>query len=296
MKRLFCIALLLFPAASFAASKEILELNRQLADLTDLVKKLQSSLDEKSNSLDGLQRQTLENAIKAATMVSMLQTGINEKLDQQAKTVGSPVAAVTSKVDTMTSEFSALKESVLDLTKLMQKLDLRIVELSAKIDTIRSPPSAPGAVPVPNAGGSPPQGMQPQKLYDDAMRDKGGGNLDLALQGFDDYLKYFGATDLAPNAQFQVGEIYYQKNDFENAIKSFDLVLERWPENNKTPDAHYMKGMSLLKSGKRTAAGKEFLDVIDGYPTSDAAAKARTQRKALGLSVPAAAPAKKRKR
>ena len=37
-------------------------------------------------------------------------------------------------------------------------------------------------------------------LYDNAMRDKGSGKLDLALQEFTDYLKWYGNTELAPNA------------------------------------------------------------------------------------------------
>ena len=32
------------------------------------------------------------------------------------------------------------------------------------------------------------------------------------------------------------------------------------PENNKTADATYMKGMALLKSGQRNEAAREFLE------------------------------------
>ena len=65
------------------------------------------------------------------------------------------------------------------------------------------------------------------------------------------------------------------------------VMLERYPENNKTPDAMYMKGMSLLKQTRRNDAAKEFLTLIQKYPNAEVAAKARAQRRALGLSVPA---------
>jgi len=43
-------------------------------------------------------------------------------------------------------------------------------------------------------------------------------------------------------------------------VKAFDAVLERFPENPKTPDALYMKGVSLMKAGRRTdAAWEEFI-------------------------------------
>ena len=121
------------------------------------------------------------------------------------------------------------------------------------------------------------------------MKDRTGGNFDLALQGFEEYLKYFANTELAPNAQFYIGQIYYDKNDFPSAIRAFDTVLEKFPENNKTPDAMYMKGMALLKSTQRNAAAQEFLTLIQKYPNADVTPKARQQRKALGLSVPSAA-------
>jgi tol-pal system protein YbgF len=124
------------------------------------------------------------------------------------------------------------------------------------------------------------------------MRDRSGGNPDLALQGFQEYLKWFGTSELAPSAQFYVGQIYYDKGDFDNAVKAFDTVLERFAENNKTAEAMYMKGMSLLKSGQRTQAGQEFLTVIQKYPNSGVAPNAKVQRKALGLSVPGSAAAK----
>ncbi|MEJ7605912.1 MAG: tetratricopeptide repeat protein [Bryobacteraceae bacterium] len=120
------------------------------------------------------------------------------------------------------------------------------------------------------------------------MRDRSGGNFELAIQGFQEYLKYFSTTELAPNAQFYIGQVHFDKNDYSNALQAFDLVLERFPENNKTADAMYMKGMTLLKAGQRNEAGKEFLNVIQKYPNAEVTAKARSQRKALGLNIPGA--------
>ena len=65
------------------------------------------------------------------------------------------------------------------------------------------------------AAAGPPAGLSAQQLYDSAMRDRSGGNPDLALQGFQEYLKWFGTSELAPNAQFYVGQIYYDKGDFD---------------------------------------------------------------------------------
>ena len=123
-------------------------------------------------------------------------------------------------------------------------------------------------------------------MYETALRDRSGGNLDLALQGFQEYLRYYGNTELAPNAQFYIGQITTIRTSSQPALQAFDAVLEKYPENNKTADAMYMKGMTLLKTGLRNEAAREFLNVITKYPNTEVAAKARIQRKALGLSVP----------
>jgi TolA-binding protein len=74
-------------------------------------------------------------------------------------------------------------------------------------------------------------------------------------------------------------------------------VLEKYPNNSKTADAMYAKGMALVKLGRRTDGADEFAQLIKDNPKSDLATKACDQRKSMGLNcaVPrAGAPAKKR--
>jgi tol-pal system protein YbgF len=223
---------------------------------------------------------------------------LRERLSQQLIT---PVANLSTKMDQMSTDFNGVRESVSDLNERLGKIQTQIVDLSNTVKVLQSPPAPPpgaGTVPgtmAPGAPAGPPAGMSAKQVYESALRDQSGGNLDLAQQGFEEYLKWFSDTELAPNAQFYIGEISYSKNDFANAIKAYDAVLERFPENNKTPDAMFKKGMALLRSGQRNQAGQEFLAVIQKFPNSEVAQKARAQRKALGLSVPStAAPAAKR--
>ena len=121
--------------------------------------------------------------------------------------------------------------------------------------------------------------------YTNAYRDYIGGKYDLAMQEFNDYLKYFSNTALAPNVQYYIGDVYYKKQDYANAVQAFDAVLEHFGENNKTPDAQYMKGMSLLGLGKNDAAAREFRDAYMHYPDTQIAAQAKARLKELGLNV-----------
>ena len=266
-----------------APAKEIVQIQRDIALLQDQIRTMQQSTDERLVKLTTLVEQALQSSVKANTSLAVLESGLRDRLSQQ---LAAPITGVSTKVDQMSTDFTSVRESVADVSERMSKIQAQLVEMNNTIKTIQAPPPPP-----PGATGTasgPPTGVSPTQLYESALRDRSSGQLDLAMQGFQEYLKWFSNTELAPNAQFYVGQIFYDKADFRGAITAFDTVLEKYPENNKTPDAMYMKGMSLLKDGQRTQAGQEFLLVIQKYPTSEVATKARAQRKALGLSVPAA--------
>ena len=105
----------------------------------------------------------------------------------------------------------------------------------------------------------------------------------MALQEFSDYLKFYGNTELAPNAQYYVAWIHASQGQYDTAVKEYDMVLEKYPDNNKTPDALYGKGVALTKMGRRTDGAKEFQELMKRFPTSGLASQACTQLTNMGL-------------
>jgi len=219
-------------------------------------------------------------------------------MKQQQQSLNGPVANVGQKLDQMSEDFRAVRESVLDMNTRMGKLDAKMADLQNLINTIRSAPAAPppatGAVVAPGdasaAPTGPPAGMQAETTYTNAFRDYQAGKYDIAFQEFSDYLKYFGNTQFAPNAQYYLADISYRKQDFSTALTTFDVVLEKYPDNAKTPDAHYMKAMCLMSLGRNDAAAREFRDVYARYSDldPDIAAKAKARLRDMGLTVAAA--------
>jgi tol-pal system protein YbgF len=305
----FC-TLAVFAPAMFGASKEMIELQRDVYQLQEQLRTLQSSLDQKLATLQTMVQQSSEQAARTNTAVEVLRSNIGDTLKQQQSSVVGPVQNVGSKLEQMAEDFRAVRESVLDMNNRLSKLDAKVTDLQTSLTVIKNPPPAPGGgassgMPlttpgfVPSATSAPPAGVQADSTYTNAFRDYMSGNYDIASQEFNDYLKYFSTTGLAPNAQYYVGDIFFRKKDYENAIVAFDAVLEHYSENSKTPDAHLMKGRSLLALGKRDAAAREFREVVSRYGNSEAAPKAKSLLRDLGLSAPgsaAAAPAKARAR
>jgi tol-pal system protein YbgF len=291
MYRRLVLFTLFASSISLAASREIVELQRDVASLQEQVRVLQRTIDERMAALSTLVEQSLNSTNKTNTSVAVLESGLRERLGQQ---LSAPVANMSSKLDQMSTDFSSVRETISDLNERMSKVQTQLVDLNNTVKVLQSPPPPPGLGSTGAVEGQPPAGLSAQQLYESALKDRSSGNFELAMQGFQEYLKWFPTTELAPNAQFYIGSLHYDKSDFNNAITAFDAVLERFPENNKTADAMFMKGMSLLKSGQRNQAGQEFLEVIQKYPNAEITAKAKAQRKALGLSVPAT-PVKRRR-
>jgi TolA-binding protein len=284
-RRVVLAFLLLSAGRGFAASREILALQRDVAQIQDQLRMLQQSQDQKLATLSTLAQQALDAANKANTAVRVLESGIQTHLKDQEKNVVAPVAGVGLRVDQMTGGLQSLRESITDVTSRLGKLQQQVMDLNNAVKTIGTP-GAPPPPPAPGGGTASSEAPQipAETLYANAMRDRTGGKAELALAEFGDYLKLYGNTDLAPRAQFYIAEIHYQLGDYNSAMSEFDTVIERYPSNDLTADALYMKGMSLVKLGRPTQGNQELRNLVRKYPTSSAAAKACTQIKAAGQS------------
>jgi len=290
------IVLVFFAAAPFAfgASKEIQELQRDVSILQDQIRNLQKDFTEKLAVVQTQVQNTLDAVNRTNGLVNGMERVFNDTMRQQQQGVVGPVQAVGQKLDQMSEDFRAVRESVLDMNTRMGKLDAKLADLQNLVNTIRTPPPPPpgsdtgtGTAPATTTPAGPPANLSADTLYSNGYRDYQTGKYDLAIQEFNDYLKYFPNTQFASNAQYYIGDIYYKRNDFPSALQGFDAVLERFPDGNKTADAHYMKALCLLKLNRNDSAAAEFRDVVRRYSDldPDLAAKARARLKEMGLTV-----------
>ena len=293
-RALSVLAVLALPILAPAASREIQELQRDVGMLQDQVRTLQKSQDdkmmaltEKLTALQVLAQQSVDAANRANTGVAVIQNGSSQNLKDLENKVVAPVAGLSARVDQMSTDFRTLQQAVSDLTTLMGKLQAQITDLSNAVKVIQTPAAPPPA----SSGGGPPAAANDvptepaSQLYADATRDRTSGKLDLALDEFSKYLRWYPDTSLAANAQYWIASIHYQQGDYDNALKEFDTVLEKYPEktNNKIPEALYYKGMSLVKLGRRTQGADEFMELLKRFPNHDLARQACSQRVSMGL-------------
>lgn len=288
---------ILFAGSSFGASKEIMELQRDIAQLQSQMQALQSSQDQKLAAIQALVTQSLDAAVKANTSVSVLAATVNQTLERELNTRMTPITGLAAKVDNTNNDVAEVRNSVADLNSSLNKILQKLGDLNDAVKVLQAPAAAPPVA----AGGGPPPGT-PQTppaavLFSNGVRDQNGGKFDLAVSEFTDFLKFYPEDPNAASAQLNIGEIHRQQGKTELAAQDFDAIIERYPASDITPDAYFMKGMSLKESGKKTDAIATFRSLIAKYPRKDQASQAKEQLRTMGVSLtaPAATPARRKK-
>jgi tol-pal system protein YbgF len=265
------LTLLIAPPAS-AANKEHQQLMADLRMLQEQAQLLQNMIG------------TLNEALKAVTA----------RLEQQAETNRKSFADEKLLIDTLTKDLSIIREKVDDN-------NVRVGSLAQEVDALRqlvqqalarqpgqtSDLTPPGSTLTPPAGAgastpAPPPattprlaGASPTKTYEQAYGDYAAGLWDLAIDGFEAFLKDFPTATQADEAQFYIGRAYLQDAKYDKAVEAFDKVIRNYSSSNNVPSAYFLKGVALRSLKQADAAREAWDTVIKKYPDTPAASQAK---------------------
>jgi len=125
-------------------------------------------------------------------------------------------------------------------------------------------------VPLPKTGAQ-ASTAEPLTVYQEARAALGRREHAAAIAGFKRFLERWPSHDYADNAQYWLGESYYDQADYQTALVEFRAVVQRYPNGNKAPDALLKVGYCLAKLGENAAASDVLAQVAQIYPKTDAA-------------------------
>lgn len=288
------VAILLFGmvAPGFGQNRDIIQLQQSVALLLGSVRELQRSFDERM----AVTRTLLEQSSDRTNQFQDRMTRLNAAVVDLQTALQNSVANASQKVDNLGNQIEGLHASLEELRARLDKLSQQV----AKIETMSQTISSSGTVPVPGIGtepGASPSAVAnapaPDVLYNTALRDYTSGNYSLALQEFTDYLRYYPNTSLASNAQFYIGDLYYQQGQFEKAIQEYDKAIEQYPSGNKSAAAQLKKGFALINLTLRAQGIQELQSLIRRFPNTPEAALAQEKLTALESEPPPRAPARR---
>jgi tol-pal system protein YbgF len=119
--------------------------------------------------------------------------------------------------------------------------------------------------------------ITPTSAFNLAYNDYLNGKYDLAVAGFQRFVKDFPGTSLTPNAYYWLGESAYQQKDYVRAMHSFEYLSTEYPGNEKVPAALFKSGLAAGETGDLAKSKKNLKRVIEEFPTSDEAKLAKNK-------------------
>ena len=278
------------PRPAEAVARELIELQRDVTSLLQGQKDLSTQVTQDNTVMKTLIGQSGDNVNKLASTMGSLQKSVQDvqaNSGARLDTMSTQVQGLSDNLEEIKSRLGKLNQQLVDLQNTVQSLD-------AKISGGNAPPtSATGAAtPTGSAGSSnssavPAGAPSADTLYSNGLRDITSGKYDLARAEFQDYLKYYGETDLASNAQFYLGEIAYSQKKYDDAVAEYEKVLNNYPKSFKLAPARLKKGMALIELGQKPGGIRELREVVKRYPGTEEDRRARARLKELGVAVTA---------
>ncbi len=277
------------PRPAEAVARELIELQRDVTSLLQGQKDLSTQVTQDNTVMKTLIGQSGDNVNKLAATMGSLQKSVQ---DVQANS--------GARLDTMSTQVQGLSDNLEEIKSRLGKLNQQLVDLQNTVQSLDAKISG-GAVPAPATGTATPTGSagssnssavpagapSADTLYSNGLRDITSGKYDLARAEFQDYLKYYGETDLASNAQFYLGEIAYSQKKYEDAVAEYERVLNNYPKSFKLAPARLKKGMALIELGQKPGGIRELREVVKRYPGTEEDRRARAKLKELGVAVAA---------
>ncbi len=102
-----------------------------------------------------------------------------------------------------------------------------------------------------------------------------------SITAFQDFLKKYPASTLAPNAYYRMGAAYYALKDYKNAVNSYMTAASKYPTSETAPNALYNAAMGYQELGDVAAAKKALKQIISTYPDNPIIPRAKTRLESL---------------
>lgn len=211
----------------------------------------------------------------------------------EAKSGKAPAADQT--VKGLPKDVEVIRQQMEELTDRLNDLDRRVARLQdgqyaapmpapAKPDAMPAQPShepsrqsKPAKLPEAPAilPGTPD--ISPTSAFNLAQNDYLNGRYELAIRGFERFLKDFPSTSKTPDAHYFIGESYYSLKDYPHAMQAFDVVVQEYPKSEKMPPALFKLGLSSAETGDPLKARSYLKRVLEEFASSNEAKLAKNK-------------------
>jgi tol-pal system protein YbgF len=234
------------------------QLRQTLAGLNDTLKAINARLDQDAS------RNQKAFADQKLVIESVAETSrvLREKADE-----------TNVRLSSMTQELQSLRQTVASMPAPSALVPAQPGEPGAVTD-----PAAAAAPPAPAPGNPPPPNVSPTQLWDRVYALYTAGQFDLAIEGFQSYIRAFPTSPMADDAQLYIGHSYYSEGKYADAASALQKVLSGYPQSDSVAPAYYKLGLTYEAMKQFEPARRAFETVIKNH---NGTAEAQLARQAL---------------
>jgi tol-pal system protein YbgF len=222
------------------------QLRQTLAGLNEALKALNARLDVDANRNQKAfadQRLVIEGVAETTRV-------LREKSDE-----------TNVRLSSMTQEVQALRQTVASMPPPAPVApppgDPLAVDPSA---------AAPAGAPPSTGAANPPPNISPTQMWDRVYAVYTAGQWDLAVEGFQSYIRAFPTSPQADDAQLYIGHSLYSAGKYADAAAALQRAITTYPQSDSVPAAYYKLGLAYEALKQFDPARRAFETVIKNHP------------------------------
>ncbi|ABZ76259.1 Tol-Pal system YbgF [Shewanella halifaxensis HAW-EB4] len=189
----------------------------------------------------------------------------------------------------MQQRLETLQQEVLDLRGLSEQQSYQIEQMLQRqrqlyedIANLSTKAVVPVAVNTASSSSTGSSSLGETASYEQAvnlvLKDK---KYEAAIPAFAQFIESYPNSSYAPNANYWLGQLLYNKSEFVGASKAFTTVVEKYKDSGKRGESLVKLGMIAEKTGDKAKAKAYYLKVTQEYANSAAARIALQQLSSL---------------
>ena len=207
----------------------------------------------------------------AKTQFNQIEAQIQE-LKAQVANNSRRLNAVEERVSSLEDKTATNEQQIFDLKKECESVKQTLSQI-----TVSAAPQQPAGSSSKGEKAQTVVQFGPRDLYRQAFNAMEAGDFEKAENLFQQLVQQYPDSDLADNALYWIGEIYYSHNDYETAAKYFQQVIDKYTTGNKVPAAMLKLALSYRGMGNLQKAKELLKEVIDKFPGTPEAGIAKVK-------------------
>ena len=265
--------------AQAGVKEELIRLQADVLALKNQISMIDKTFTERTDSIRSLVTQLNDQVGRTSLVLGKISTVLETQSSGDTtlqQSLLQEIKQLSGKMDDANTRISALAQQVADLKVQSKQITPRLYQ---------------------SAGNNPDAlALSADQIYSEAYNDLVQGNVDMAIEGFTAFLRNFPTNERADDAQYYIGEAYYNGKKYPEAIAAFQKVVTDYATGSKVPSGLYKLGKAKLATSQSEGAIEDFKKLIQLYPTATEAGLARAELERMGIN-PAkfAKPAAKKK-